>query len=162
MEELKSKKSYLDYEFQDLTNRKALSQADLDKRQKEERDRIKPEIDRLKDGLKFLKEEIDDIDKEMEKKNKQLELLGNHKIKAEGMLEKAKEEHEKIQEEFISAQQKPLNIGKMLQGDESGMKIVDDELNKLKIQNDSLREKIKISDETYIVYYYDDIEITRR
>eukprot|EP00826_Nyctotherus_ovalis_P011429 TRINITY_DN1297_c0_g1_i10.p1 TRINITY_DN1297_c0_g1~~TRINITY_DN1297_c0_g1_i10.p1 ORF type:complete len:761 (-),score=376.76 TRINITY_DN1297_c0_g1_i10:324-2606(-) len=149
MEELKSKKSYLDYEFQDLTNRKALLQAELEKKQREERERIMPEIERLRSGIKYLKEEIEETEKEVEKKNKQLELLEKHKVETESMFEKTKDEHEKLQEEYISARQKPLNVGKMLQGDKNGMKIVDDELAKLKLQNEELKAKIANSEETH-------------
>lgn len=153
MEDLKSKKSYLDYEFQDLTNKKALLQADLDKRQKEERDRIMPELERLKQGLKYLNEEILAVNKEIDKQEKQIESLTNHKAETEARFEKTKEDHEKLQEEYISARQKPLNIGKMLQGDDNGMKIVDEELNKLKIKNNELKEKIAISEDNYMVFH---------
>jgi chromosome segregation ATPase len=153
MEELKSKKSYLDYEFQDLTNRKALLQAELDKKQKDERDRIMPEIERLRDGLKYLKDEIEEIEKEIEKKNKQLELLDKHKVETETMFEKTKDEHEKLQEEYISTRQKPLNVGKMLQGDKNGMKIVDDELAKLRQHNEELKAKNTACEETRVVSF---------
>ena len=154
MEDLKSKKSYLDYEFQDLTNKRALLQAELDKRQREERERIMPQLEQLNQKLKYLNEEILDNTKEIEKHEKQIELLTTHKAEVETMLEKIKDDHEKIQEEYIMARQKPLNINKMLQGDDNGMEIVDEELKKLKARNEELKEKINISEEAYMVLYF--------
>ena len=153
MEELKSKKSYLDYEFQDLTNKKALLQAELDKKQRDEKDRIMPEIERLRNGLKYLKDEIEEIEKEIEKKNKHLELLEKHKVETETMFEKTKDEHERLQEEYISTRQKPLNVGKMLQGDMSGMKIVNDELVKLRQSNEELKKKSTECEERRVVSF---------
>eukprot|EP01022_Parablepharisma_sp_SALTPOND_P017426 TRINITY_DN277_c0_g2_i3.p2 TRINITY_DN277_c0_g2~~TRINITY_DN277_c0_g2_i3.p2 ORF type:complete len:812 (+),score=225.35 TRINITY_DN277_c0_g2_i3:5780-8215(+) len=153
MEELKGKKSYSDYELQDLTNKKALLQADLEKRQKEEWDRIKPELDRLEEGVKYLNSEIEWMDKEAEKKNKQIETLEQAKIELEAKYEEAKEEHEKLQEEYISAKQKPLNVKKMLQGDENGMEIVDSELEKLRARNEKIKQSITSSSKEYAVFF---------
>ncbi len=111
MEELKSRKSYSDYELQDLTNKKALLQADLDKRQKEERDRIMPELEKLVESVKVLNEDIARINAESDKKQKRIEALEKIRAEVDAKSEKIKEEHEKLQEDYISAQQKPLNVG---------------------------------------------------
>ena len=152
MEDLKSKKSYLDYEFQDLTNKRALAQAELEKRQREERERITPDLESYGQKLKYLKEEIISINKEIEMEKNQLNVLGNVKIEKENRLEKIKEEHEKVQEEYISSRQKPLNIDKMIKGDEKGINIVDEELNKLKTKNDDLSKEIEKTETEYAVY----------
>jgi len=153
MDELKSRKSYSDYELQDLTNKKALLQADLEKRQKEERDRIGPELSRLEGAVSDLMTDIESAKKDAEKKKQMIEELDKMKAEAELRSEKIKEEHEKVQEEYIAAQQKPLNVSKMLQGDENGMKIVDEELNKLNAKKEDLEEKIKAATNEFVVIY---------
>jgi peptidoglycan hydrolase CwlO-like protein len=108
MEDLKSKKSYSDYELQELTNRKALLQADFDKRLKEEQDRIQPELQRLEAHAEDLKQEIENKTKEIDKKKQLITELEKARDAADRSLEQKKEENEKLVEDYITAQQKPV------------------------------------------------------
>ena len=111
MEELKSRKSYSDYELQDLTNKKAILHSELEKRQKEERDRITPQLNGLTGAVKDLLEEIERIKSESKKKTERIASLEKIRAEVELKSDKIKEEHEKVQEEYNSAKQKPLNVG---------------------------------------------------
>lgn len=149
MEEIKSKKSYSDYEYQELANKKALSQADLDMRQKTERDKIMPILTDLEETVNSLLE--DTKKKKADGEKKKLRIIEREKVRGETdiKLEKAKDEHEKMQEEYIAAQQKPLSINKLLEEDKHKYNTVEDEYNKLKTKNEDFKEKIASSNKEY-------------
>lgn len=145
MEELKSRKSYLDYDSQDLLNKKSLMQAKLEKREKDERDHIMPELEAMENAVRSAKEDIERNKAIVAKYQQTIDTLEKRKAELDLKCDKTKEENENLQEEYVFATGKPTAMKKMVAGDENGLKKLEEEMSKQREKNEGLKAEIELA-----------------